>query len=128
MTQEEKNVEIAKMLGWEELNWDSPPKCKVWNPDMHHPHAFTPQDELEFHSDANWQFEALDWLEQQGYLFTIDGHFIGLQAYKDRKMSYWAYINTHNDVEILSTDYLPTRKEAIFEALYQFSQYIKDKK
>ena len=65
---------------------------------------------LKFHSDANWQFEALEFVNTQGYCATSYPNTCEIE--NDDK----SYYN-------ISQGY--TRKEAIFEALWQFSQYLK---
>lgn len=134
VTDEQKNIAIAEMLGAVKENWYPPNKDNEttgdyyifphtlyeyieegktkqyrWYPDNVRQHG---DSKLKFHSDANWQYEAIDWVEAQGYR---------VQSY-----TYGCYI-VNVDEQVITYDG-DNRKEAIFEALYQFSQYLKEKK
>jgi hypothetical protein len=60
MTQEtqERNKEIATMLGWEYVE-----ERDVWNPNMLHDYSFVKSEDLKFHSDWNWIMEAIQFLQ-----------------------------------------------------------------
>lgn len=123
MTTEEKNIEIAKMLGdfkyYEEveIGMDICEDCWHWiSKDEYY-------QDLDFHSDANWQFEAIDWINKQGYFFDCSS---------EPNNSAFAHVNHWGDegylVSIVNTHGNKLGlKNAVFEALYQFSQYIKNK-
>lgn len=73
---------------------------------------------LSYDTDANWQYEAIEWIEKdKKYRVSIAGNNCWIN-----KMDYGA--------EIIATeqDFEGSKKEAIFEVLYQFSQYIKNQK
>lgn len=130
MTTEEKNIAIAEMLGakltcyyhntttgfkMEQMIGDIVEKLKSLNHLPIGQHILNGIDikYLKFHSDANWQFEALEYVNTQGYYATSYPNTCEIE--NDDK-SYYKISQGH------------TRKEAIFEALYQFSQYLKQKK
>ena len=73
---------------------------------------------LKFHSDANWQFEAIEFIEkyslEQNYSVEIIQNMCTV------------YCNSKESEELF-TIIRNTKKEAIFEAIYQFSQYLKEK-
>jgi hypothetical protein len=143
MTTQEKNVEIALMLGATIENWYPAnihtstsgnylifPQGK-WYPDNVRQHGDT---KLKFHSDANWQFEALEFITK---LDLSDRHYnwvMGGQEYNN--FSGLDYNIQNNACQIiLNLELDPPRDiiqtvgtTAIFEALYQFSQYLKTKK
>jgi len=124
MTTQEKNIEIAKMLGavreeWYPSNKDTgstgiyfamPQKQYFPNGERYCGDTF-----LKFDTDANWQFEAIDWVEKQGYPVTV------CQEYCQIDTNFQPYN------EIIGYEG-KNKKEAIFEALFQFSQYLKQKK
>lgn len=127
MTTQEKNIAIAEMLGWRKGHRDFP-KEKRWKDD------WFDRDELRrtrgdlepllFHSDANWQFEAIEFVEK------INANSNG--EYYPHTVSIWkdcCVISDGNNGDDIVRYYSgSTKKEAIFEALYQFSQYLKQKK
>jgi len=114
MTIEEKNVEIALMLEWERgmLGEFTRPNTLVKNSWI----DIIPFFDLKFHLDANWQFEAIEWIEKQNYMVEITS----------QECSIFSSKISDSKEDIIWTEGL-TKKEAIFEALYQFSQYIKEK-
>lgn len=127
MTQEQKNIAIAEMLGLVALQ--APYKGAVSiNGGNYKGQVFFDSLEGEswyeypkYDQDANWQFEAIDWIEKQKVYIRIEKP-IG-------KLSSW-FVNfdsEHSEIKEVQI-FNKNRKEAIFEALYQFSQYIKDKK
>lgn len=143
MTVKEKNVEIAKMIEWDynELSesFDTPFLERV------EIQAFGDEQfssslrdyELKFHSDANWQFEALNFittldLSHLHYTWEMGGqeynNFSGFD-YNIQNNACQIILNLQLDEcrDIIQTTGKDT-KEAIFEALYQFSQYLKQKK
>jgi hypothetical protein len=134
VTIQQKNVAIAEMLGAVKENWYPPNEQygttgdyyafpqgqKSWYPDNVRHHG---DYALKFHSDANWQFEALDWVERCGCgLSILSNPHTGLKGchiYKDDR---------HCGIEVAGYESNDcTKKEAIFEALYQFSLYLKTK-
>ncbi len=158
MTTNEKNVAIAFMLGATIENWYPPNKLEhttgdylvfptslyeyldengkkkkyVWYPDNKKQHC---DELLKFHSDANWQYEALQWIEN---LDLSDSHYSW--EFRDQKYNNfngyrtelegngcWIYLElTLDPPERVAMAEGANKKEAVFEALYQFSQYIKD--
>lgn len=132
MTIQEKNAEIAKMLGWEydELSesFDTP-FLELVEPQAFGDEQFSSKlkdFELEFHSDANWQFEVIEWIEnlkigKAGYAyFQMAKNNIWIYVYKNHTIHCVASFNGVENSKV-------TKKEAIFEALFQFSQYLKEK-
>ena len=61
MTQEtqERNKEIALMLGWEYVE-----ERDVWNPNMLHDYSFVKSEDLKFHSDWNWLMDGVNFIKQ----------------------------------------------------------------
>lgn len=76
---------------------------------------------LNFHSDANWQFEAKEYIEKLSYQTYI----IYYHHTKVYTVDIWDNSLKVPECIINYTNY--SQKEAIFEALYQFSQYLKHK-
>lgn len=80
---------------------------------------------LKFDTDANWQFEAIDWIKNQGYnidiynIDTIETCVISKGSPNNDAGKYYTEFSNQDS---------NTKKEAIFEALYQFSQYLKEKR
>lgn len=125
MTNEEKNIEIGKMLGFEiegtyVTNW------KKYDTLLK---SF--EDTLKFDSDANWQFEAIDFIENirlgssQLYTVTIIRRSCSIRSEEyaidqDRKKNKDAYKHFY-----ANSSFAVAKKEAIFEALFEFSQYYK---
>lgn len=133
MTQQEKNVEIAKMLGWEydeiSESFDTP-FLELVELQAFGDEQFSSRlrdFELKFHSDANWQFEAIKWIEnlkigKNGYAYMqIVKNNIWIYVYKNHTNYIGAFFSGVEHPKA-------TKKEAIFEALFQFSQYLKEKK
>ncbi len=110
MTIEHKNKEIAKMIGWKIIFNGFYYEYVKPNGEK-----FTTFKKLIFHEDVNWQFEALDWIDSQGYGFSSYNYSASIT--EDNTIDYWK-INTQGE----------NRKEAIFKCLFEFSQYIKNKK
>jgi len=124
MTTQDKNIAIAEMLGAVKENWYPPNKlagttgdyyvfpAKTWYPDNVRQHR---DNALKFDSDANWQYAAIEWIEKQSQEVSqhVDECSIGetIDAYYHRGRALGKGKN---------------RLEATFEALYQFSQYLKE--
>lgn len=75
---------------------------------------------LKFDSDANWQFEALLFLSKNNYYWDILSYNSEEQGYECS-----IFIEPRLNIKIKSRGKSP--QEAIFEALYQFSVYLKQK-
>lgn len=135
----EKEIEIALMLGAIIENWYPPNKDTKtsgihlsfpttlinsnikWYPDNKRYHA---DSLLKFSTDANWQFAVINWIEQQGYIVTSYQNTCEIES------SDGEYSETNN--QMLHQSYYEisggkTRQKAMFEAIYQFSQYLKQK-
>lgn len=113
-----KNKCIAKMLGWKTNSERSHWKPRgTWNypTDIHGGYLI---DQLKFHSNANWQFEALENIRKQGYWWHIMYNMILIQKPNGRLFEKCCKVEYKNGEK---------PKEAIFEALFQFSQYLKNK-
>ncbi len=148
-TTEEMNVAIAAMLGWELVKHPiSGFFMKARGKQFGHlfelrqewflramsDEYFIIPERMMFHSDANWQFEAIDWIEKQEDLYGRKGYYgvrIG-RWMKEYSCIIELYARTgdksHNIEVKANYSKGKDRKEAIFEALYQFSQYLKSQK
>lgn len=134
MTNIEKNVEIARMLGWTYITWQEVKSevhsksiragwyrkvPKILNRKVNwRLYAGRGNNDLKFDIDANWQFEAIDWIEKQGYAFE----YCNNQSRIYDKDLMWFQRKR------LCPTVGDSPKEAIFEALFQFSQYLKQNK
>jgi hypothetical protein len=112
MTTVEKNIEIAKMIGWK---YDSEFGYKTNNNSFGD--GYYNSDQMKFHSDANWQFNALNYILKNG----LGRWFIGWNI---------TIINIVNKGVIKPQVRIENEnpRKAVFEALFQFSQYLKEKK
>jgi hypothetical protein len=124
MTIQEKNIQIAEMLGWGKgmLGEFTRPDTKANKEGMIN---IIPPFGLKFDIDANWQFEAIDFVEKQGYIVTSYQNTCEIES------SDGDYSESNNCM--VGQSYYEIsggkeRKEVIFEALFQFSQYLKQKK
>jgi len=87
--------------------------------------------ELRFHDDCNWQHEAIEYIEnlqefgEKFYYVQVTKKHCSIHSEEhviDKNRSIfpdvWKFFcNCHS--------YQPTKKEAIFDALFQFSQHLK---
>lgn len=136
----DKNVAIAILMGAVIENWypynkdtkrtgkylkfpeamyiyddiDGKKKQYRWYPDNQRYHG---DALLKFDTDSNWQFEAISWIEKQGY-DTIIGK---------NDIQYWFGILAKNNFNGIVIPSKTSKKQAIFETLFQFSQFIKQK-
>lgn len=116
MTTQEKNVEIALMLGWT-LGKKQLDKNGRWNDcwfDTDDLRKTGRENNLMFDSDANWQYEAIKKVEEEGYELS--------QWEKECDISTMGY-----RVETIIAGKGNNRMEATFDALFQLSQYLKQK-
>jgi len=116
VTTQTKNIAIKQMIE------DSVNMKNIIKENGHH---YPSYEELKFHSDANWQFEALKFIEDLGYDTSISSYLFEnrvLISTGNPQGDGGRYTEYQVDIES------KTKKEAIFEALYQFSQYLKEKK
>lgn len=123
MTIQNKNVAIAEMLGAVKENWYPPNKdtestgdyyvfpAKTWYPDNKRHHG---DYGLKFHSDANWQLEALKFITK-----TYDAAW--------KLTSKFCEIHNHNNGFDCRCEINCPENPLLdmFECLYQFSQYLK---
>lgn len=118
-TTKDKNIAIALMLGYvwsKELDGKTYIKKFPEQKDI-----FSMRPELlGFHRDANLQFEALSFLTKNNIDWDILSYNAEEQGYE---VSLFCKEFTNPKIKSRNKDL----KEAIFEALYQFSQYIKEK-
>jgi len=146
-----KNIEIALMLGATMESWYPPneatkssglylsfPICLYtyiengvekqhkWYPDNKKYHG---DSLLKFDSDANWQFETIEFIENHKDFedFRIEPSQIILRA-SNQKSKLYSIINYSNNGRFFSNSGIISKKEAIFEALFKFSQYLKENK
>ena len=116
MTTEQKNIAIAEMLGGhykriEELSFEPKGRWHI----QQFPDAKQNYD-LKFHSDANWQFEACKFITK-----TYDAAW--------KITSKFCEIHNHNNGFDCRCEINCPENPLLdmFECLYQFSQYIKQK-
>jgi hypothetical protein len=105
MNNEQKNIAIAEMLGWKLGKKHLLPSETRWGDcwfDIDNNRRTGKENPLLFSIDANWQYEVLS------YLLSLDIIMEDMEQYYS------------------IVDLIPDR-EAVFEALYQFSQYLKTK-
>lgn len=121
MNNTDKQIAVAEMLGWRKGHKDFPQEQR-WKNDWFDTNEIR-HTHLHFDSDANWLFDAIDWIEKQGMDVSIIGNEC---AIIDTKKAY-AEENPFDIKPICFGEGL-SKREAIFEALYQFSQYLKTKK
>jgi len=132
MTRQEKNIAIAKMLGYSYQD----DKEKSFYNHLRLPNSPEYIKIIPFDSDANWQYEAIEWIENlkfkdkkdKLYYFQMNRCYAGIHSIEttidkyrnatDKGWEYFCNINTTGK----------DKKEAVFEALYQFSQHLKNKK
>lgn len=124
MTIQDKNIAIAEMIGWKFKGIIIDFIPGTWKEEDVTQYS---SNHLKFDTDANWQFEAIDFIENN----YSQPHYITskLNIYISK-----CCLNKKHRCEISMDDrFLPkfsihieesTRKEAIFEALYQFSQHL----
>lgn len=130
MTAQDKNIAIAEMLGWKKgllgefTRSDSKPnKEGMIN--------IIPSFELKFHSDSNWQLEAKKWIVETNFNISPQIHRMYFNIFACQKTVHLGStykVRIHSDfkdvnIKVDSDD----EKEAIFEALYLMSQYLKNK-
>jgi len=159
MSTSEKNIAIAEMLGAIIENWYPPNKDNGtsgnylvfpnslyeyvddkgekkqhrWYPDNKRQHC---DSLLKFDSDANWQYEAIEFIEQ---LDHSKFHYKWVDTLGEERCNFMGYTveveRTHcwvtcdlqlDPARTVVHGSAPTKKEAVFEALYEFSQYVKD--
>ncbi len=112
MTQEiqERNEQIALMLGWEESNlsgiWHK--KDDTANYVVYSEHNNYPHRGLPFHRDWNWLMEAVEFIESRGYEIDIFANCVE--------------ICTTPDEDYVSEAVGKTKKEAVFIAVSDFAK------
>lgn len=117
--QQEKNICISEMLGWKhntEFGYHTTERFMGNN--------WYDADQMKFHSNANWQYEAIEAVEKLGYIVTQYKNTCEIES-DDRQ-----YSESNNCM--LNQSYYnvgqgKNRVEATFDALYQFSVYLKQK-
>jgi hypothetical protein len=130
MTTQEKNLAIAEMLGakvepWLEIQQPYY-KGTIYNPLIEGDWCCGMKDKDEcletlgrhakYDSDANWQFYALEWIEARGHpIYIVKTDVVIKSNGTISTPSVWNGTQHR----------FPNKKEAIFEALFQFSQYLK---
>ena len=121
MTTIEKNVEIAKLLDFKTNSQKTHWKFKglnnsIFNELITDIHNGWLSELLKFHSNAEWQLGAIEYIESLGYAFEYCNK--QCRIYDNKLSEGWTR-------ERLCPVKENTAKEAIFECLFQFSQYIK---
>lgn len=112
-----KNEEIVRMLGWKIIKKDN-----YFIYEKSNGVQYATFKELLFHSDANWQFEAIDFIENKlGFDFCIDRSFVSIRVTSESIGFFETSVGHSNRGGKLS------KKEAVFEAIHQVSSYINQK-
>lgn len=141
MTVIEKNIEIAKMLGLKRIKDWQGVECFT-NPNWYHLQWSNKyQDNLEietyrdselcYHSDANWQFEVISYIESLPFFVIISSTGCTIKCWEDSIPLEWLkYFSKYPFKDIFTfggKNYKLSKKEAIFETLFELSQYLKNK-
>jgi len=137
-----KNITIAEMLGAVQEEWYPYNKdTKSTGIYLAMKEGFFPNGKrycgdsmLKYHSDANWQLSTLEWIESldlsdKHYKWEFDGkeycNFSGFETWIERNTcSIWMNLDLDPPQRIAYSEG-KDKREATFEALYQFSQYLK---
>ncbi len=108
---QERNEQIALMLGWKNLNDDSFPEYidTVGN--------FYPLKELKFHSDWSWLMEAVEFISKNGFTYSI---------YKNDKL-YCCSIRIDRTISDFILIKNESQKEAVFIAVSDFAKKFNNK-
>jgi hypothetical protein len=128
----ERNIQIAKMLGWKYLTWqeislmpDESIKSGWWSTFPVHYHAKfhrnvykgRSHNDLKFNSDWNWLMEAVEFIEKQNMQVSIidtECAIIDIQKAKSEENPF--------DITPLCFGESSTKKEAIFIAVSDFAK------
>lgn len=144
LTTIEKNVLIVKMLGWNKQPYIM---SNLWHISENIPAInkmfgdLATDEELSFHNDANWQFEALDYLQREHKIvFEIYSGFDNIENLNKNQLTCWADIIQYKDSEknnedvsmvtgdyLIETEYYTSSKEATFEGLVMLAKYLEKK-
>ena len=115
MTQQERNKQIALMLGWTYNSFND-----RWNEDMHHDYSFLRMDELKFHSDWNWLMGAVEFIEK------LDNYYVQIEEFD----SYIYDVSKFTDSEMnpfLMSKVKTSKKESVFLVVSEFAEYYNTK-
>jgi len=128
MTKQDKNVEIAKMLGFKLENtalgriFTAPEK---WKKACTRKFSWVPEEGLKFHSDWTWAMTAMDMVGNLGaegdyfpFLFTIQPTNCSVEHVDEGWGTLRIVDNTHG----------ATLLEMVFETLYLFAEYYNGQK
>ena len=133
MTTEKKNVEIGLMCGFKFVSGLNNGKMflkRETEPEIR-------RDHLRYDSDANWQFEAIEFVNN---LKNVNNSFIDVLHNKINYFLSYEVFKKEYPSGKTSNEYIThtfensisfkkgKQKEAVFEALFQFSQYLKEKR
>lgn len=139
MTNIEKNSAIALMLGAKEDVWYPPNKdynstgiyYEMQN-QQYFPngHKHCGDSMLKYDSDANWQDKVLTFVEKLGFEISINTWYGANKENTLEVPECCVDICFKNSIRraVPKRFHFPTRKQAIFEALYEFSQWYKQQK
>jgi hypothetical protein len=147
MTTKDKNIAIAEMLGAVKENWYPPNKdnqstgnyyifpAKTWYPSNVRHHG---DYQLKFDTDAEWQYKAVEFIEALDHSDLhykwpdLDGkersNFGGYTVDIERNYCYIQCELQLDPPHLFISSKGATKKEAVFEVLYEFSQYLKNLK
>lgn len=137
MTTIEKNVAIALMLGAKEERW-YPFNKDTGSSGLYYAmqnQKFFPNGErycgdsmLKYDIDYNWIFTVIKFIEDLPFNVHINECHCGIEMWEDGIPKEWLN-SKFETISVLGGNHFKlTKKEAIFEALYQFSQWIKNQK
>lgn len=149
-TKEEKNIAIAEMLGLTKLGKPYQGAVHLVTGSKYTGKVFfeTCQGEEwysypKFDSDANWQYEAIEWIENKCKVKCIEDIGMYRENLEEVELSFTVdicyyqctiakhplpqYYGMEDDFLKLYNCRNKDKKLAVFEALYQFSQYLKQK-
>jgi hypothetical protein len=127
VTRESQNIAIAKMI-WiyrkGKFNWEwLKPKSGETVPNY---------DPLLFDKDLYWQEEAINYIENQNFSLKLTS-FVTEEGYGEGAVAHYCWFIKRKDNEIIeSVGYNSkegeNRIETVFQALYEFSEYLKNKR
>lgn len=111
---QERNEQIALMLGWKKHNHIS---YHTWTNDKSIYHIY--DSALQFHSDWDWLMEAVEFIES----IEVDDFGYIVEMLPSSSRIYLA----KNNLSIISIDPKSSRKEAVFTAVSDFAKKFNNK-
>jgi len=124
MTTQERNINIAYMLGWKEatleykLRWLGIPKERLERANPSHIPILIREDKEPLFTDSlcwdtnwNWLMEAVEFIEKKGYTISITEKFVNIMFVEE------------NIGKSISSRYGYTKIEAVFLAVSDFAKF-----